>query len=363
MLGYPLDGINADLTLVTWSYSRLGDDRLLWPDYLSGVSARHGLETVAEDLHFIYSDNSSFGGFDVPHADLIYVDEQAMEAIGGVHYATHIHDPYDTVQLAREMGDVLEQMAQVALVAALEIPPEVATLRVAPAPEHHAVFVASHTESVHMTPVSLTDLGMTLAMEGFDVDLIPYGQRVTPADLKDADLVVALPVVDYPSPDGDVDLYDEEWAPEEIAALEEYVTDGGLLVLTNSAHRLKYANRILDPNEDWSDANALASRFGITYGDGTHSVTEASTVGEHPLVAGTTTLMLIADNGLRFDLVDKDNGMVLAQADGEPIAALVDYGDSGGQVLVLADLGILGAGWGGPHNLPFWQNLAQFAGR
>ena len=81
------------------------------------------------------------------------------------------------------------------------------------------------------------------------------------------------------------------------------------------------------------------------------------------MMAGITTLMLIADNVLLFDLVDKDNGMVLAQADGEPIAALVDYGDSGGQVLVLADLGILGAGWGGPHNLPFWQNLARFAGR
>ena len=34
-----------------------------------------------------------------------------------------------------------------------------------------------------MTPTSFTDLGMALAMEGFDVDLIPYGQPVTRADL------------------------------------------------------------------------------------------------------------------------------------------------------------------------------------
>jgi hypothetical protein len=39
----------------------------------------------------------------------------------------------------------------------------------------------------------------------------------------------------------------------------------------------------------------------------------------------------------------------------------VDYGQSGGQVLALADVGILGAEWGTPANLRFWQNLAEFA--
>ena len=42
MLSHPLDGIDAELTLVTWSYGRLGDDRLLWPDYLAEASADHG---------------------------------------------------------------------------------------------------------------------------------------------------------------------------------------------------------------------------------------------------------------------------------------------------------------------------------
>jgi hypothetical protein len=41
----------------------------------------------------------------------------------------------------------------------------------------------------------------------------------------------------------------------------------------------------------------------------------------------------------------------------------VEYGDAGGQVLVLADVGMLSAGPEGPVNLPFWRNLAQYARR
>jgi hypothetical protein len=52
---------------------------------------------------------------------------------------------------------------------------------------------------------------------------------------------------------------------------------------------------------------------------------------------------------------------VLAWADGAPALALVEVGDAGGQVLILADVGILTAGWSEPHNLPFWRNLAGYA--
>ena len=57
-----------------------------------------------------------------------------------------------------------------------------------------------------MTTSSFADFGMALAWEGFDVDTVPYGQAVTAADLEDADLVIALPVHDYPSEDGDLTL-------------------------------------------------------------------------------------------------------------------------------------------------------------
>jgi hypothetical protein len=354
----PLDGIDAYLNLVTWSYGRLGDDRLTWPDYLAQAVDRRGVGTYAVNHYGIESDNTAFAGFDVPNANLIYMDFPQMERLGGVHYAGHLHDPYDTVELTREMGDVLEQMTQVALAAALETGREDPDLHVAPQPDRRALFVASHTEAVHMAPTTFTDLGMALTWGGFDVDLIPYGQAVTSADLEETDLAVVLPVVDYPSPDGDPDLYDEAWSEEEITALEAYVARGGLLVLTNSTHRLKYNNSAMDPNEDWSDANPLAARFGITYHSGALSSTEAQTEGESPLVEGIATLGLAEANGVPFSLA---GGQVLAQADGELAVALVDHGQGGGQVLVLADVGMLGHDEGEPTNLAFWLNLARYA--
>ncbi len=359
----PLDGIEAKMDLVTWSYRFQGDDSTPWPSFLAQAAAQRGLETVPQDFPVIYSDNSMFGGFDVPQADLIYENEEAMNGAGGFHNAALIHSPYDTVELAREMGDVLEQMAQVALIAALETGRKLPDLRPAPAPSRRALFVASHTESGHMAPSALIDLGMTLSWEGFDVDWLPYGQAVTPNDLQDADLVVVLPVYDYPP--GDTP-YDEAWSQEEIAALEAYVAEGGLLALTNSAHRLKYSNQTQDPNEDWSDVNALAGRFGVTYHEGTLSATHAQVEGGHPLTQGVEELELAEDNAVPFSF---DQGQTLAWADGGAAIALVDYGDAGGQVLVLADVGVLGAGWqrllggwGGAPNTPLWQNLARYVG-
>jgi hypothetical protein len=359
MLSRPMDGVPAELKLVTESYRFQGDLQLPWPDHLTRLAASHGVQTVLEDLPYPYSDNHNFGGYDVPHADLIYEPDE--EGTGSVHYVSHIHDPYDTVDLAREAGDVFEEMARVVLAAALEPSGDTLSLRVAPPPDGRALFVASHTEPVHMTPAGMNQVGMTLAMEGMDVDLIAYGQAVTANDLQDADLVVALPVVDYPSPEADSSLYDEAWLPQEVDALQSYVAGGGLLVLTNSAHRLKYGNQVLDANEDWSDMNALAERFGVTYRDGSVAGAQASTEGQSPLVANLTTLELASGNGVPFDLPGSGSSQILAQAGGQAVAALLTNGTSNGQVLILADVGMLGSGWGMPHNLAFWQNLAQYA--
>jgi hypothetical protein len=358
-LSRPLDGLSADLRLVTWPYGHLGDGRMVWPEALTEIAAERGVETVPYEAYFVYSDNSTFGGFDVPHADLIY--EPVVEPDASVHYAGHLHDPYDTVALAREVGDALEEMARVALAAALETPKKHASLRVTPAADRHALFVASHTEATHMTPTGFTELGMALAMEGFDVDLIPYGQAVTPADLEDTDLVVVLPVLDYPTAGGDLDLYDEGWTEEEIDALRAYAVDGGLLVLTNSRYRIKYGTAGLDPNEDWADANALASEFGITYLEGVVKGDQAETEGDHPLVQGLRRLELGPNNGVPFDLSEDVKGQVLASADGGPALVLVQVGEAGGQILALADVALLSAGSTEPQNLPFWQNLARYA--
>lgn len=118
-LTYPLEGIEAQLVLVTWSGSPLGEERFTWPAHLAKAARLHGVPVGMEDVAGVYSDNHVFGVSSVANADLIYMDLQAMEATGSLHYAAHIHDPYDTVELARDKADVLEQMARVALTAAL----------------------------------------------------------------------------------------------------------------------------------------------------------------------------------------------------------------------------------------------------
>jgi hypothetical protein len=355
----PLDYLDAELRLVAWPYGTLGDPRMVWPEALTQASAEWGVETVPFEIYSVYSDDSTFGGYDVPHADLIY--EPVVSSGVSVHYAGHLHDPYDTVSLAREVGDVLEQMARVALAAALDTAQEDASLRVTPRPDRRALFVASHTEAAHMTPAGFTDLGMALAMEGFDVDLVPYGQAVTSADLKDADLVFVLPVLDYPSPAGDPGLYDDAWTQEEVDALRSYVADGGLLVLTNSRHRLKYGTQSMEPNEDWGDANALASQFGVTYQDGMVEQARARVEADHPLVLGVEALESGEGNGVPLGVAEGVTSQVLARSDGDLVAVVVDSGNAGGQVLALSDVGILAAGWSQPLNLLFWQNLARYA--
>ena len=293
-LSRPLDGLHGRLELVTWSYGRLGDERLTWPNYLAGRMDRHGAKLYPKNSYMVWSDNSAFAGFGVPNANLIYKNDQQMQRFGTVHYPAHMHDPYDTIELAREMGDVFEQMARTALAAALETGQDAPNLRVAPSPEQRVVFVASHTEVIHMAPTTFTDIGMLFDLNGFDVDMVPYGQPVSPADIE-AELVIVLPVVDYASPDGDADLYDEAWSQPEIAALESYVAQGGLLVLTNSAYRLRGGNwRMKDANEDWPDANALAERFGVSYQAETLAPGSIAQIqSDHPLVEGEERLMLV----------------------------------------------------------------------
>ncbi len=358
-LSYPLDGISARLELETWSYGKLGNPRLTWPNYLQKLAARQDISVTPANGYYAASDNGAFGGFDVPNANLIYLNNAEMELAGGIHNASHFHDPYDTIELAQKQSALFEQMARVALAAAL-YPADAAQLKVTPLPDRRAVFIASHTEAVHLAPTTFTELGMALAMEGFDVDMIPYGQPVTPDDLNDADIAIALPVLDYPNADGEtLSLYDEAWSQEEIAAMENYVADGGLLVLTNTAFRFKYSSTLLDPNEDWSDMNALAGRFGIVYTEGKSNARSVNPEGDSPLTKGLGYLWL---SGGSVPLTI-ESGQVLAQSGKIVLAAMVDHGQQGGQVLALADVAMMSYSGETANNLDFWRNLARYARR
>jgi hypothetical protein len=352
----PLDDIDATLDLVGWSYRSFGYPILEWPEYLTYVVGNAGIDTFPVDIPYPYSDNSVFEAYAVPNADLIYENEWDMQNAGGVHYAGHIHDPYDTVELAAEVADVLVNMTHVALTAAIEIRPDI-ELRTAPEPEKRALFIASHTESVHMTPSAFADLGKALAMEGFDLDVIPYGQRVTTSDLQDADVVVVLPIHDYPAQTWADALYDESWEDAELIALDDYVSQGGFLIVTNSTHRVKFGGSLLDANEDWADQNPLVSTFGITFQEDAYTGKKIRLDSAHPLMEGLTSLTFLEDNGVPFSSAE---GRVLAWVDDIPAITFLESGSSGGEVLILADFGFLFSTGEGPVNLPFWQNLARY---
>lgn len=351
-LTHPLDGLGAALNLETWSYRRFGDAHLPWPEYLQNLSARRGLVLTPLETNAVVSDNSSFAGHDVPNANLIYLDPLSP---WDVHYVGHLHDPYDNFERALEEASTLEQMAVVALSAALGVDAATPPLRVTPPATRRAVFVASHTEPPHVSPVGFIEAGMALASRGLDVDTVPYGRLLQPGDLESAALVVALPVIDYPQ--SNASTYDENWLESEVSALEDYVSNGGLLVLTNSAKRLRSTRTAYESNEDWADANFPGARFGVTFtAPGTTSFSFASIVAAHPLFAGLTSLELAAGNCVPLSA---PAGQVLARVGPLPAVALVRHGQ--GEVLALGDVGALGSALTDPPNLQFWRNLAAYA--
>lgn len=345
-LSRTLDGMQPELWLEGWSYSDLGSSRQPWADEVAALAGALGVATVTADVHGLVSDNSSFVGLDVPSMNFIYAD-----FAGNVepHYGGHLHDPYDTVGTALPVAPVLTDMARVMTAAAVRLGTSREPLRVTPAADRRALFVASHTESPHMTPAGLTELGMALAWAGFDVDVVPFGSPLTAADLRATDLVVALPVHDWPSPEGESGRYAEAWTAPELDALTSWVADGGRLVITNSAHRLKYLNLAYETNEDTLEVNALAERFGVTFGIDSLAAASAAAVAGHQLMAGVTRLAMIGGNGVAFAAPAAE---VLAAAGAEPVVAVTPHG--AGQVVVIADLGILGDA----ANRQFWLNLA-----
>jgi len=354
----PLDGFEEAINLESRSYSAFGNDEIPFPDYLQSEVADLGIETVTWDFPGLLSDVTGFVGYDVPNALLDNLKFPEMEEYPAIHYVAHWHDPYDTVELAADVAGVFEDLVRVMLTAALTTGRDQPDLRVTPPPTYRAVLVGSHTEPAAMSPFAMTDFGMTLAWNGFDVDLVPYGHRLTDADLYGAQLVIALPVLDYPNEYGDQDVYDEEWEASEIAVLADYVDNrGGWLVLANSGSRLWFSNIPRERNEDWAAANPLSQQFGVTYVDGPISGTEALAVAGSSLVHGVDTLWVAPDNAVPF--VVAGDATVLATVGGEPAAAVFNCGSGG--VIVLADLGMLGDSLSGGDNRRFWENLAEWA--
>jgi len=356
----PLDGLTGVIAFSYWSYGEYGDPFYPLATFLKEQASALGISAWAYEEPSASSDNSSFQGFGVPNINIIrWVVEE--ESAGGIHSAGVIHSPYDDMERAREGQEALFQMAEIAMRSLVSLGEERPDLRPTQKKVGRVVFVGTHTEVTGMTPAALTSFAMALEYMGVDVDLIPYGATFAASDLSDADMVIVLPSIDYPSEAaGSIDWYDVEWKGEEIEILRQYVEEGGLLVLSNSARRLKYFYYApFEENEDWSDMNDLAQVFGVEFLPGQISLESAELLA-HPLTERLGRLRLAGRNAVPFTY---QSGQDLARAGGKSVVALIPFGDQGGEVLVVGDLGIFDrrSDEARAANLDFWLNLAEYA--
>lgn len=352
-LSRPVDGAPASLNLAFGSGSGGNADQDPWVNYLTEEASKIGINPNRVYLP-LASDNSSFAGYNVANLDLIYDSEVMQEKFGGIWFAGHLHDPYDEIKLVREVDAQFQQMAQIAVMTAL-VPVNVPTFTKISTDQQRVVFIASHTEDVLMTPAALFDLALAFENAGMDVDTIPYGTDLTTNDLKNASLVIALPIIDLPVDDVNAS-YDETWKASEIDVLKDYVHSGGTLLITNSARRLKYYNTVYESNEDWSEMSKLSGEFGIVYSEDGNLPSFTATLNVSPFTDDLHNFSWYDYNAIPLKVTKGD---VLAEASGKPVLVSVKYGK--GIVLVLADLGMLSAYPNGLLNPQFVANIIAYA--
>ncbi len=130
-------------------------------------------------------------------------------------------------------------------------------------------------------------------------------------------------------------------------------------MVTNSSCNYSVKRCLDDGNEDARSLNPLLEPMGgvFTYGEGI-SGSIAKAVVEHPLTANASYLTMYSGQSAPFRM---KSGLELMRAGVKPIVALLDYGDQGGQVLVITDLGIVQADRNGGRNLDFLKNIARYA--
>jgi len=365
-LGHPPADLTPTLKLAYWS-DGLASQRSAAPETLAGAAQQAGVDARPSPSRSIISDYAAFAAFGVSCLNVSYEPITGNESALAVQYNSHLHCPYDALDLARQEASGLVSMARLAAVAVSELPRDLPPSdREFPVPSRRVLFVGSHTEAAHMMPAGSPELGRVFAANGYAVDTVPWGTPVTAERLNNAALVVVMPIIDYGTAPGPLSPWGERdgvrgdvWSSDEVRALEDYVRAGGRLVITNSARRLKYRNWRYETNEDAAAMNALAGAFGVHFGGAGLDAMAAPVVSDDPLVKGLDSLPLTAENAAPFTL-DAAGSTVLARAGGSPVVALVKVG--AGQVLVLGDAGLLGSRLDQAYH-PFWARLAQYAKR
>ncbi|HWQ47226.1 MAG TPA: M28 family peptidase [Longilinea sp.] len=352
-LSNPLQGVQARMQLIYWSGSYADESPTPWVEALEAAIAPLVIDTNRQ-IVFLASDNSSVQPYNLPNLDIIIDGDEGMEDIGGVWYGGHIHDPYDTVESAREVSTEFTQMAQIALTAAL-LPASTEELRPTPPSGPRVVFIGSHTEPIQISAAAWTPLTQPFIDLGYDVDLIPYGTTATPADLQDANIVIVLPAADYA--ENETGAYDEAWLPEELATLRTYAEEGGLLIITNSSGLMGYTFEGWQFNEDFSDMQSVAGLFGVTLLPDVFMGTNGRVEITHPILTNLSRVIVENSSGYAFTIT---TGEVLVQSDGEALIASIPVGENNGEVLMFSNLSALIDRSFRVNNLPLVENLAAY---
>ena len=347
----PLEGLPASIMPM---YSHITTSNMNtdpFKTFLDAKGAELGLELESIFYEFA-SDNGSLSAFNIPNTNLIYQSMEMENYPGGVWVAGHLHDPYDTVALVREMETELLDTARLALNAALSPREQIAFVN--HSPQKRVVFLANHTEAPHMTPSGLSRFSNSLINAGYGIDVIPYGSEVDVLDLSVADLVVVLPAYDFPINDGPAAAYDTGWTSSEAAILNDYVAGGGKLLVVNSAHRLKFFNLVTESNEDWADLNTITNQWGVNF---TSFVVADTSVIVKPvdLLKNLRSININPANAVVFTA---ESGDVLAESNNGAHIAHLEIG--AGAVIVLSDLSMLGNYGDGLFNPELVQALASW---
>jgi len=346
----PLDGLPSKVTLmVSHTPNNLYSDPLV--KYMLSKSKDHDIPVEITYQPFA-SDNGSFTAFRVPNMNIINESSQMNDHPGGVWAAGHLHDPYDTLTRVREMEETFLNMARLGLAAALVPYPSADFNNVSP--EKKVVFLANHTEAPQMTPAGFVAFSQALEVAGYEISVIPYGAALSSDSIASAELVVALPVYDFPIMDDQTSGYDTGWTREEAAIIDAYVRNGGKLLVVNCGARLKLVNRVMDLNEDWSDLNLLTEQWGVHF---TRIGARAQTINaeDRGIMSGVSAMIVTPETAVEFETA---NGKVLAGMDGADYMALLEVGK--GQVLILSDMTVLGDTEEGPLHEQLLINLANW---
>jgi hypothetical protein len=348
-LSRPLDGLPSAVTL---AFSHVPSGELTadpLAKYLGGQADQFNIPTGMGVMPYS-SDNGSLTAFDIPNVNLILESEEMSTTYAGVWYAGHLHDPYDTTALMKDVKGSFVDLTKLALSAAL-IPQEAENL-LERTDSKKVLFLANHTQAPQMGPAGLPGFSLALIKAGYKVNVLPYGSVLTEETLSNSNTLVVLPTYDYSIADGNPE---EEWLPAEAVLINEYLEGGGTVVVVNSGYRTKFYNRLYDMNEDWSGLNSLTEQWGVTFtGLGGASARQA-TSGNSSLINSMGFLNLDPNNSVSFSMSE---GSVLVGEKEKAFLGVIQVGK--GELIVISDLMALGEALEGTINPQLVENIANF---